>query len=250
MFSLAGKCALISGAGAPGGIGVAIAKFLKDLGAEVFITSTTERIYERAKELGVTGLVADLTRESDSLRVIASIERLDILVNNAGMTSVNSPLGSDEASDLTNVTSDAWQRGMQRNLDTAFNLTRAALPLLRKSDNGRIVMISSVTGGLMAMANQPAYAAAKAAMIGLMRSIALDEAKYGVTCNAILPGWIKTDTQSSHEKLQGLKTPLGRNGKPEEIASLVGWLASNDAGYMTGQTLVIDGGNSISEERA
>jgi 3-oxoacyl-[acyl-carrier protein] reductase len=250
MFPIAGKRALISGAGAPGGIGIAIAKVLKDLGAEVFITSTTERIYERAKELGVTGLVADLTRESDSLRVIATIERLDILVNNAGMTSVNSPLGTDEASDLTNVTNEAWQRGIQRNLDTAFNLTKAALPLLRKSDNGRIVMVSSVTGGLMAMANQPVYAAAKAAMIGLMRSIALDEAKYGVTCNAILPGWIETDTQSSHEKLQGLKTPLGRNGKPNEIASLVGWLASNDAGYMTGQTLIIDGGNSISEERA
>ena len=250
MFSLAGKRALISGAGAPGGIGIAIAKVFKDLDAEVFITSTTERIYERAKELGVTGLVADLTRESDSLRVITSIERLDILVNNAGMTSVNSPLGTDEASDLTNITSDAWHRGIQRNLDTAFNLTKAALPLLRKSDNGRIVMVSSVTGGLMAMANQPVYAAAKAAMIGLMRSIALDEAKYGVTCNAILPGWIETDTQSSHEKLQGLKTPLGRNGKPEEIASLVGWLASNDSGYMTGQTLVIDGGNSIREERA
>ena len=250
MFSIAGKRALISGAGAPGGIGIAIAKVLKDLGAEVFITSTTERIYERAKELGVTGLVADLTRESDSLRLIATIERLDILVNNAGMTSVNSPLGTDEASDLTNVTNEAWQRGIQRNLDTAFNLTKAALPLLRKSDNGRIIMVSSVTGGLMAMANQPVYAAAKAAMIGLMRSIALDEAKYGVTCNAILPGWIETDTQSSHEKLQGLKTPLGRNGKPNEIASLVGWLASNDAGYMTGQTLIIDGGNSISEERA
>ncbi|MFM7889406.1 MAG: SDR family NAD(P)-dependent oxidoreductase, partial [Actinomycetota bacterium] len=231
-------------------IGIAIAKVLKDLGAEVFITSTTERIHERARELGVTGLIADLTRESDSVDVVASIEKLDILVNNAGMTSVNSPLGTDEASDLTNITSDAWQRGIQRNLDTAFNLTKAALTLLRKSDNGRIVMVSSVTGGLMAMANQPVYAAAKAAMIGLMRSIALDEAKYGVTCNAILPGWIETDTQSSHEKLQGLKTPLGRNGKPEEVASLVSWLASNDAGYMTGQTLVIDGGNSISEERA
>jgi 3-oxoacyl-[acyl-carrier protein] reductase len=250
MFSLAGKRALISGAGAPGGIGVAIAKVLKDLGAEVFITSTTERIHERAKELGVTGLIADLTSESDSLRVIASIERLDVLVNNAGMTSVNSPLGTDEARDLTNVTNEAWQRGIQRNLDTAFNLTKEALPLLRKSKAGRIVMISSVTGGLMAMANQPVYAAAKAAMIGLMRSIALDEAKYGVTCNAILPGWIETDTQSAHEKLQGLKTPLGRSGKPEEIAGLVGWLSSNEAGYMTGQTLVIDGGNSIREERA
>lgn len=250
MFSLQSKRALVSGAGAPGGIGVAIAKVLKDLGAEVFITSTTERIHERAKELGVIGVVADLTKESDCARVISQVGALDILVNNAGMTSVNSPLGTDEASDLTNITSEAWQRGMQRNLDTAFNLTKVALPLIRKSESGRIIMISSVTGGVMAMANQPVYAAAKAAMIGLMRSIALDEAKYGVTCNAILPGWIETDTQSTHEKLQGLKTPLGRNGKPEEIAGLVGWLASNSSGYMTGQALVVDGGNSIKEERA
>lgn len=250
MFSLQGKRALVSGAGAPGGIGVAIAKVLKDLGAEVFITSTTERIHERAKELGVIGVVADLTKESDCARVISQVGALDILVNNAGMTSVNSPLGTDEASDLTNITSEAWQRGMQRNLDTAFNLTKVALPLIRKSESGRIIMISSVTGGLMAMANQPVYAAAKAAMIGLMRSIALDEAKYGVTCNAILPGWIETDTQSTHEKLQGLKTPLGRNGKPEEIAGLVGWLGSNSSGYMNGQALVVDGGNSINEERA
>ena len=111
-------------------------------------------------------------------------------------------------------------------------------------------MVSSVTGGLMAMSNQPVYAAAKAAMLGLMRSVAQDEAKYGVTCNAVLPGWIETDTQSAHEKLQGTKTPLGRNGRPEEIASLVGWIASENSGYMTGQVLVVDGGNSIREERA
>jgi 3-oxoacyl-[acyl-carrier protein] reductase len=111
-------------------------------------------------------------------------------------------------------------------------------------------MVSSVTGGLMAMAHQPVYAAAKAAMLGLMRSLALDEAKYGITCNAILPGWIETDTQSAHEKLQGMKTPLSRNGKPEEIAGLVGWLASESSGYMTGQALIVDGGNSIREERA
>lgn len=250
MFSLAGKRALVSGAGASGGIGVAIAKSLKELGAEVLITSTTERIHERAKELGVSGIVADLTKESDCAEVISSIPNLDILVNNAGMTSINSPLGADEASDLTSVTSEAWQRGIQRNLNTAFNLTKSALPLLRKSNSGRIIMVSSVTGGVMAMANQPVYAAAKAAMLGLMRSLALDEAKYGITCNAVLPGWIETDTQSAHEKLQGLKVPLGRNGRPEEIAGLVSWLASTSSGYMTGQALVVDGGNSIREERA
>jgi 3-oxoacyl-[acyl-carrier protein] reductase len=250
MFSLAGKRALVSGAGAPGGIGIAIAKTLKELGAEVFITSTTDRIYDRAKEIGATGLVADLTVESDCETLIAKVGSIDILANNAGMTSQNHPLGVDEASDLTSVTSEAWQRGMKRNLDTAFNLTKCALPSLRKSRSGRIIMVSSVTGGLMAMSHQPVYATAKAAMLGLMRSLALDEAKYGITCNAVLPGWIETDTQSAHEKLQGMKTPLSRNGKPEEIAGLVGWLASESSGFMTGQALIVDGGNSIREERA
>jgi 3-oxoacyl-[acyl-carrier protein] reductase len=250
MFSLAGKRALVSGAGAPGGIGFAIAKSLRDLGAEVIITSTTERISDRASDLGVTGFIADLTNESDCLELIARVGALDILVNNAGMTSQNKPLGADEASDLTSVTLEAWQRGMKRNLDSAFNLTKCALPYLRQSKSGRIVMISSVTGGLMAMSNQPVYSAAKAAMLGLMRSLALDEAKYGITCNAVLPGWIETDTQSAREKSQGMKTPLSRNGKPEEIAGLVGWLASESSGYMTGQALIVDGGNSIKEERA
>jgi 3-oxoacyl-[acyl-carrier protein] reductase len=111
-------------------------------------------------------------------------------------------------------------------------------------------MISSVTGGAMAMRNQPVYATAKAALLGLTKSIALDEASYGITCNAILPGWIETDTQSEHEKLQGLKVPLGRNGKPSEIAGLVAWLATESAGYVTGQSIIVDGGNSLLEERA
>ena len=241
---------LVTGAGAPGGIGFAIAHALKESGATVFITSTTERINDRARELGVTGLIADLTIPEDCQRIIKEIGELDVLVNNAGMTSINSPLGLDEASALTEVSTEAWQRGIQRNLDTAFNLTKAALPALRKSKSGRIIMIASVTGGLMAMAKQPVYAAAKAALVGLTKSIALDEAKYGITCNAVLPGWIATDTQSAHEQLQGMKTPLGRSGKPAEIAGLVNWLASDTSGYLTGQALVVDGGNSIAEERS
>jgi 3-oxoacyl-[acyl-carrier protein] reductase len=242
--------ALVTGAGAPGGIGFAIARALKESGATVFITSTTERINDRARELDVTGLIADLTIPEDCQRIIKEIGELDVLVNNAGMTSINSPLGIDEASALTEVSIEAWQRGIQRNLDTAFNLTKAALPALRKSKSGRIIMIASVTGGLMAMAKQPVYAAAKAALVGLTKSIALDEAKYGITCNAVLPGWIATDTQSAHEQLQGMKTPLGRSGKPSEIAGLVNWLASDTSGYLTGQALVVDGGNSIAEERS
>lgn len=111
-------------------------------------------------------------------------------------------------------------------------------------------MIGSVTGPVMAMRSQPAYAAAKAALVGLTRSIAVDEAKFNITCNAVLPGWIATDTQSSHERSQGLRTPLGRNGTTDEVASLVGWLATEGSGYLTGQAIVVDGGNSIAEERS
>jgi 3-oxoacyl-[acyl-carrier protein] reductase len=250
MYSLKGKVALVSGAGSQGGIGFAIAKSLVDLGAEVWITSTTERIYERAKAIGANGFIADLTDLEQCHSLVGSLSSLDILVNNAGMTSIGNPLSKEESASLTDVSTEAWERGIKRNLDTAFNLTKAALPKLRESHAGRIVMISSVTGGAMAMRNQPVYATAKAALLGLTKSIALDEASYGITCNAILPGWIETDTQSEHEKLQGLKVPLGRNGKPSEIAGLVAWLATESAGYITGQSIIVDGGNSLLEERA
>lgn len=250
MFSLEGKVALVSGAGSRGGIGFAIAKVLCEFGAEVWITSTTERIYERAEEIGANGFVADLTDIEQCQSLVGLFSSLDILVNNAGMTSIGSPLGRDESASLTEVTTEAWVRGIKRNLDTAFNLTKVALPKLRESHAGRIVMISSVTGGAMAMRNQPVYATAKAALLGLTKSIALDEASYGITCNAILPGWIETDTQNEHEKLQGMKVPLGRSGKPSEIAGLVAWLATESAGYITGQSIIVDGGNSLLEERA
>ena len=250
MFSLEGKVALVSGVGARGGIGFAIAKVLCELGAEVWITSTTERIHERAEEIGANGFVADLTDIEQCHSLVGSLSSLDILVNNAGMTSIGSPLGRDESARLTEVSTEAWERGIKRNLDTAFNLTKAALPKLRESHAGRIVMISSVTGGAMAMRNQPVYATAKAALLGLTKSIALDEASYGITCNAILPGWIETDTQNEYEKSQGMKVPLGRNGKPSEIAGLVAWLATESAGYITGQSIIVDGGNSLLEERS
>jgi 3-oxoacyl-[acyl-carrier protein] reductase len=110
-------------------------------------------------------------------------------------------------------------------------------------------MVSSVTGPRMAMKHQPGYAAAKAAVVGLMRSLALDEARHQITCNAILPGWIATDTQLADEASQGLRTPLGRSGTPAEIAATALWLASKESAYLTGQEIVIDGGNSIAEER-
>ncbi|GBL23056.1 3-oxoacyl-[acyl-carrier-protein] reductase FabG [Clavibacter sp.] len=250
MFRLDSLKALVTGAGDASGIGFAAAKALKELGAEVFITSTSDRIYKRAEELGAKGFIADLTSESDVQALESQISSLDILVNNAGMTSVTSPAGPNEATDISQVSLEALQIGMSRNLETAFLATKYFLPKIRKSQSGRIIMISSLTGPVMAMRNQPVYATAKAALVGLTKSIALDEAKYGITCNAILPGWIATDSISESEKSQGLSVPMGRGGRSDEIASAIAWLSTPGASYITGQTIIVDGGNSIKEERA
>jgi len=250
VFRLDSLKALVTGAGDASGIGFAAAKALKELGAEVFITSTSDRIYKRAEELGAKGFIADLTSESDVQALESQISSLDILVNNAGMTSVTSPAGPNEATDISQVSLEALQKGMSRNLETAFLATKYFLPKIRKSQSGRIIMISSLTGPVMAMRNQPVYATAKAALIGLTKSIALDEAKYGITCNAILPGWIATDSINESEKSQGLSVPMGRGGRADEIASAIAWLSTLGASYITGQTIIVDGGNSIKEERA
>ena len=250
MFRLDSLKALVTGAGDASGIGFAAAKALKELGAEVFITSTSDRIYKRAEELGAKGFIADLTSESDVQALESQISSLDILVNNAGMTSVTSPAGPNEATDISQVSLEALQIGMSRNLETTFLATKYFLPKIRKSQSGRIIMISSLTGPVMAMRNQPVYATAKAALVGLTKSIALDEAKYGITCNAILPGWIATDSISESEKSQGLSVPMGRGGSADEIASAIAWLSTPGASYITGQTIIVDGGNSIKEERA
>ena len=250
MFSLAGKKALVTGAGSANGIGFATARALRELGAEIVITSTTNRIHERAKEIGATGFVADLTKEIEVKALVQEISSLDILVNNAGMTSVSSPAQSSESNDVATMSLDDWHRGMSRNMDTTFLVTKYLLPHLRRSKSGRIIMISSVTGHVMAMKHQPIYAAAKAAMVGLTKSIALDEAKHGITCNAVLPGWIATEAISDSEKANGASVPIGRGGTPDEVASLIAYLASTEASYITGQAIVVDGGNSIKEEHS
>jgi 3-oxoacyl-[acyl-carrier protein] reductase len=121
---------------------------------------------------------------------------------------------------------------------------------MRDAGWGRIVMVASVTGPVMAMRAESAYAAAKAGMVGLARSLAVDFAPDGVTVNAVAPGWIATGSQTAHEREQGLGTPMRRSATADEVASAIAWLCTPGAAYTTGQCLVVDGGNSIAEERA
>jgi 3-oxoacyl-[acyl-carrier protein] reductase len=256
-LDLTGRVALVTGAGSPTGIGFAVCRRLGAPGAAVVLTATTDRVHDRAGELAesgvqATGLVADLTDPTAAQTVVAAVtsrwDRLDILVNNAGMTSVTD---SDALSGgVDGLGYDEWQHSLRRNLDTAFLTTRAAVPVMRRSAWGRIVMVASVTGPVMAMRQDAGYAAAKAAMVGLTRSLAVDLAADGITANAVAPGWIATGSQTDDERREGQVTPVRRSGTPDEIAWPVAWLCTPGAAYLSGQCLVVDGGNSVAEQRA
>jgi 3-oxoacyl-[acyl-carrier protein] reductase len=256
-LDLTGRVAVVTGTGSPTGIGFAVCRRLGELGANVTLTATTERVHERVRELEeanvkATGVVADLTVATAAEDVVAKAidrwGRLDILVNNAGMVSVNDR--SAMSGGVDGLPYEDWKHSLRRNLDTAFLTTRAAVPAMRNGGWGRIVMVSSVTGPVMAMRADAGYATAKAALVGLIRSLAVDLAADGITANAVAPGWIATGSQTEDEVREGRTTPLGRSGTPDEIAWPVAWLCTPGAAYLTGQCVVVDGGNSVAEERA
>lgn len=239
--------AIVTGAGNPDGIGVAVARRLAAAGHRVVVAATTARIHERAAEVGGVGFVGDLTDPAvadELVALAAGLGRVDVLVNNAGMTSVADP---DQPGAVDVLTDAQWRTSVARNLDSVFHMTRAAVRLMRPQGYGRIVTVGSVSGPVVAFPNDVAYHAAKAGVLGLTRSVALDTAADGITVNAVAPGWIDTGSPTAGDRKHGLATPVGRSGTPDEVASLVAYLVTADAAYLTGQLIVVDGGNSIVE---
>ena len=265
--------ALITGCGKENGIGAATARRLAGDGFFTVVSDVAtagvdndnrvardttgwqglETLVAQIEAAGGTALslTGDVTQENDAAaivqRTVEAYGRLDVLVNNAG-----APHGKDRAK-IEDVPLAAWEAVMAVNVRGVFLMTRAAVPHMKAQSNGRIVSISSV-GGLVGLPERAAYSASKAAVIGMSRSLAYDLAPHGIAVNCVCPGSIRTDRAISTTLRAGWtdvdaglaerakEIPARRHGLPEEVAATIAHLASEEAGYITGQAIQIDGG--------
>ncbi len=244
MFDLTGKTALITGA--TGGIGRQIAKKMHAQGATLALTDMNLDILKDFQaELGDRVFVysANLT-DSESLNQLvkqaqADMGRIDILVNNAGITKDGLAM---------RMTDDQWQAVLNINLTAGFKLARAVIPGMMKNRFGRVISMASIVG-VMGNAGQANYAASKAGLIAMSKCMAQELASRGITFNTVAPGFIKTpmtDALTEEVRAQLLKeVPMGRLGTAEDIANTVVFLASDEASYITGQTIHVNGGMAM-----
>lgn len=244
MFDLTGKAALVTGAS--GGIGGAIARALHTRGASVGLTGTrAEALEALAAELGDrTAVLPCNLSDRDAVAALpgqaeAALGSLDILINNAGLTRDNLAM---------RLKDEDWDQVIEVNLTSSFRLAKACLRGMMKRRWGRIVGITSIVG-VTGNPGQVNYAASKAGMIGMSKSLAQEIASRGITVNCVAPGFIKTpmtdalDEKQHEQLLNGI--PAGRLGSPEDIAASVVYLSSDEAAYVTGQTLHVNGGMAM-----
>ncbi len=242
-MELSQKVAIVTGSGR--GIGRTIALKLAEAGAAVVVNSRGEAAEGVAREIQAMGqpglaVAADVSSAADVARLaeetIARYGRIDILVNNAG-------IARDQL--LMRMSEEDWDRVLEVDLKSVFLCTRAVLRFMLKQRWGRIISIASIVG-LVGNPGQANYASAKAGIIGFTRSIAKEVASRKITVNAIAPGFIDTEmtrhlAEDQRKELMG-RIPLGRLGSPDDVAEAVAFLASEKAGYITGQVLAVDGG--------
>jgi NAD(P)-dependent dehydrogenase (short-subunit alcohol dehydrogenase family) len=247
LFDLSGRVALVTGGSK--GLGKAVARGLAQAGADVIISSRTEPELKAALDeiLAGTGrrgryVVADMAKR-DQVQALARttlefLGRVDVLINNAG---TNKPQAIDQ------ITDQAWDEVLQINLNSVMALTRALVPQMKERRWGRIIHISSAFG-LVSKEKRNAYSATKSALLGLARASALDLGEFGITVNCIAPGPFLTDLPKSllseaEKKAFADRTALGRWGEPQELIGPALLLASDAGSYITGTTLVVDGGS-------